>query len=309
MYRFLFSSKWLGYFLLAVIFATGCVFLGRWQMDRRAEALAEIQRVTSNYSATPISFSEAKDQFLRLDPAREWTQVELRGSYDTAGQRIVRNRPLNGQPGYEVVVPFKLVSGETVVIDRGWLPIGNNSPGRPDSIPAPPSGEVTAVVRLKHGEPALDRGAPEGQLASIDLAAYSGELGYPLLTGAYGQLASETPPASEMPRPFPMPSLEEGTHLSYSLQWFAFGVLMFVGFGYAARQQARNAAIDAEDIGVAGPAAAGTEAAAAGDTGFAAAGDRRRTAQRASLRSAAPRKRKRPTAEEEEDAILDAQGY
>jgi cytochrome oxidase assembly protein ShyY1 len=298
MYRFLFSSKWLGYFLLAVIFATGCVFLGRWQMDRRAEALAEIQRVTSNYSATPISFTEAKDQFRQLDPAREWTQVELRGSYDTAGQRIVRNRPLNGQPGYEVVVPFKLVSGETVVIDRGWLPIGNNNPGRPDSIPAPPSGEITAVVRLKHGEPALDRGAPEGQLASIDLAAYSGELGYPLLTGAYGQLASETPPASEMPRPFPMPSLEEGTHLSY------FGVLMFVGFGYAARQQARNEAIDAEDS-----AAAGTDAAAAGDTGYAAAGDRRRTAQRASIRSTAPRKRKRPTAEEEEDAILDAQGY
>ena len=50
-----------------------------------------------------------------------------------------------------------------------------------------------------------------------------------------------------MPFPFPKPSTDEGTHLSYSLQWFAFGVLMFVGFGYAARQQARNAAIDAED--------------------------------------------------------------
>ena len=48
MYRFLFSSKWLGYLLLAAIFATGCVFLGRWQMDRRAETLAEIQRVTAN---------------------------------------------------------------------------------------------------------------------------------------------------------------------------------------------------------------------------------------------------------------------
>src|SRR5919112_5420700 len=247
MYRFLFSSKWLGYLLLAAIFATGCVFLGRWQMDRRAETLAEIQRVTSIYSATPITFTQARGQFDQLDPSREWTQVRLQGTYDVDGQRIVRNRPLNGQPGYEVVVPFRLVSGETVVIDRGWLPIGNNNPGRPDSIPAPPSGEVTAVVRLKHPEPELQRGAPEGQLASIDLAAYSAQLGYPLLTGAYGQLASETPPAAEMPFPFPKPSTEEGTHLSYSLQWFAFGVLMFVGFGYAARQQARNAAIDAEE--------------------------------------------------------------
>jgi hypothetical protein len=147
-------------------------------------------------------------------------------------------------------------------------------------------------VRLKHSEPALQRGAPDGQLASIDLPAYSAELGYPLLTGAYGQLASETPPASQMPQGFPMPSVEEGTHLSYSLQWFAFGILMFVGFGYAARQQARNAAIDAEDAEVAG---------AAGDPGTAAAGARRRPPL--------ARKRKRATAEEEEDAILDAQGY
>ena len=105
------------------------------------------------------------------------------------------------------------------------------------------------VVRLKPGEPELQRGAPDGQLASIDLPAYAAQLGYPVLTGAYGQLASETPAAATMPFPFPKPSVEEGTHLSYSLQWFAFGVLMFIGFGYAARQQARNAAIDAQDAG------------------------------------------------------------
>ncbi|WP_353712184.1 SURF1 family protein [Arthrobacter sp. K5] len=290
MYKFLFSSKWLGYLLLAAIFATGCVFLGRWQMDRRAETLAEIQRVTSNYSATPVTFDQARDEFNQLDPSREWTQVKLQGSYDVDGQRIVRNRPLNGQPGYEVVVPFKLVSGETVVIDRGWLPIGNKTPGRPDSIPAPPSGQITAVVRLKHSEPTLQRGAPEGQLASIDLPTYAAELGYPLLTGAYGQLASETPPVADMPQPFPMPSVDEGTHLSYSLQWFAFGILMFVGFGYAARQQARNAAMDAEDAEVLDGEPAHTAAGARG-------------------RPPVPRKRKRPTAEEEEDAILDAQGY
>ena len=292
MYRFLFSSKWLGYLLLAAIFATACVFLGRWQMDRRAETLAEINRVVTNYSATPIPFADAKDQFSQLDPAMEWTQVELKGSYEVAGQRIVRNRPLNGQPGYEVVVPFRLASGETVVIDRGWLPIGNKNPGSPDSVPEPPAGEVTAVVRLKHPEPELQRGAPEGQLASIDLAAYSAQLGYPVLTGAYGQLASETPPAAEMPFPFPKPSTEEGTHLSYSLQWFAFGVLMFVGFGYAARQQARNAAIDAED-----------DDESPGTMLHSAAGAHRRRP------SPAPRKRKKATSEEEEDALLDAQGY
>jgi cytochrome oxidase assembly protein ShyY1 len=297
MYRFLFSSKWLGYLLLAAIFAAACVFLGRWQMDRRAETLAEINRVVTNYSATPISFDQAREEFVSLDPAKEWTQVELNGSYDADGQRIVRNRPLNGQPGYEVVVPFKLKSGETVVIDRGWLPIGNKNPGSPDSIPAPPSGPVTAVVRLKHGEPRLDRGAPEGQLASIDLPTYADQLGYPVLTGAYGQLASESPAPAGMPSPFPKPATEEGTHLSYSLQWFAFGVLMFVGFGYAARQQARNAAIDAEDEDESGDMVRDS-----GSPVHSAAAAARR-------RAPVARKRKHATSEEEEDALLDAQGY
>src|SRR5919107_5688356 len=135
MYRFLFSSKWLGYLLLAAIFASACVFLGRWQMDRRAETPAEINRVVTNYSAAPIPFADAREQFNALDPAMEWTQVELRGTYLAEGQRVVRNRPLNGQPGYEVVVPFRLDTGETVVVDRGWLPIGNKNPGAPDSVP------------------------------------------------------------------------------------------------------------------------------------------------------------------------------
>ncbi|MET3174964.1 UNVERIFIED_ORG: cytochrome oxidase assembly protein ShyY1 [Arthrobacter sp. UYCu721] len=297
MYRFLFSSKWLGYLLLAAIFAAACVFLGRWQMDRRAETLAEINRVVTNYSATPISFDQARDEFSALDPSKEWTQVELQGTYDPDGQRIVRNRPLNGQPGYEVVVPFKLETGETVVIDRGWLPIGNKNPGSPDSIPAPPAGPVTAVVRLKHGEPQLDRGAPAGQLASIDLPTYADQLGYPVLTGAYGQLASESPAPADMPFPFPKPATEEGTHLSYSLQWFAFGVLMFVGFGYAARQQARNAAIDAEDE-------------LEGEDGSRDSGSPMHSAAAAARRRPpVARKRKKATAEEEEDALLDAQGY
>ena len=297
MYRFLFSSKWLGYLLLAAIFAAACVFLGRWQMDRRAETLAEINRVVTNYSATPIPFDQARDEFSVLDPSKEWTQVELRGTYDADGQRIVRNRPLNGQPGYEVVVPFTLETGETVVIDRGWLPIGNKNPGSPDSIPAPPSGSVTAVVRLKHGEPQLDRGAPDGQLASIDLPTYADQLGYPVLAGAYGQLASESPASPDMPLPFPKPATEEGTHLSYSLQWFAFGVLMFVGFGYAARQQARNAAIDAED-----ELESEDGSRDSGSPVHSAAAAARR-------RPPVARKRRKATAEEEEDALLDAQGY
>ena len=154
MYRFLFSSKWLGYLLLAAIFATACVGLGRWQMDRRAETLAEINRVVIELHRQPVPFAELREQFIALDAEREWTPVELRGSYDVAGQRIVRNRPLNGQPGYEVVVPFRLTTGETVVMDRGWLPIGNN-----DTRPARRNPRTAARVGNGGGPPQACRTA------------------------------------------------------------------------------------------------------------------------------------------------------
>jgi cytochrome oxidase assembly protein ShyY1 len=285
MYRFLLSSKWTGWFLLAVLGAAVCVALANWQLDRRDHARDAVSAVETNYEHDPVPFDTVRGTFASYDAADEWTPVVLRGSYDESGQRIVRNRPLNGQPGYEVLVPLRLDSGEAVIIDRGWLPIGNKETGRPDEVPAAPKGEVTVIARIKPGEAAVNRGAPEGQLASIQLDEYAAELDYPLLTGSYGLMAAESPAPAAAPTALPKPALDEGPHLSYAMQWFAFGLLLFVGYGYAARQHALGAALEEEE-----------------DSGF-------HEANPAPRPSRPQRVRKRPTAEEEEDAALDAQGF
>lgn len=273
MYRFLVSARWFGWLAMVIVIAAGCVGLGRWQLDRREAVVEDIQRIEANYDAAPQRYVPGENGFDRYDPAREWTPVTFTGTYDVGNQVVVRNRPLNGQPGYEVLTPLRLDDGTAVVIDRGWLPIGNIEAGRPDEIPAPPPGRVEVTARMKPGEPAVNRGAPEGQVASIDLSALADRLDYPLQDAAYGLLALERPGADVTPVAAPKPSIDEGPHLSYSLQWFAFGVLAFVGLGYAARQQRRsNAELDgtAPDVPT--------------------------------------RQRRRPSSEEEEDAILDAQG-
>lgn len=294
-YKFLFSSKWLGYFVVAVIVAVACAALGNWQMNRRNAVVANITKIQMNYSGTIVDYRDVAQNFDSLDLSKEWTQVRMKGSYRTEDQRIVRNRPLNGGPGYEVLVPFTLENGDTVIIDRGWLPIGYEVPGYPDSVPQPVEGEITVVARLKPPEPRLDRDAPEGQLASIELNDYAASLPYPIKTGAYGQLAGETPAAASNPVPFPPPSVDEGSHLSYSLQWLAFGVLAFVGFGYAARMQRRNNEFDeleAAETGVDVEELYG-----------------RGSAYQPRKHVKARKPGARPTAEEAEDALLDAQGY
>ncbi|MCW1250265.1 SURF1 family protein [Acaricomes phytoseiuli] len=310
MYRFLLTKRWLGYLALTAFFATVCVSLGMWQMERRNEVVANITRINSNYSADPVELSQARPWLESFDRNREWTPIKLTGEYLTEDQRVVRNRPSNGQPGYEVVVPFRLTTGEIVIIDRGWLPIGERESGRPDVVPQPASGQITLLGRLRSSEPVLQRGAPEGQIASINLPAYEQELGYPIFTGSYLQMAEEQPAATQNPEPFAKPSVNEGANLSYSMQWYAFGVLFFVGFGYIARQQARINREDAElDIlggpdSAAGPGGPDDDADLGHSPAARAAAAARRTAQRRHHRPGS-----KPTSEDEEDALLDAQGY
>ncbi|WP_372699314.1 SURF1 family protein [Arthrobacter sp. JSM 101049] len=289
MYRFLASTRWLGWLLLVCVFAAACVGLGRWQMNRLDEARAGNARVEANYDAQAIDFRRARPYFASLPEDEAWTPVTMTGTYLVDDTLVVRNRPRNGGPGYEVLVPFKTTEGTVVVIDRGWLPIGDDTAGRPDTVPAPPQGTVEVTARLKVGEPAVSRSAPEGQVASIELPHIADVLGYPVATGAYGVLAGEDPAAATMPEPLERPSIKEGNHLSYSLQWFAFGVLSFVGLGYAARQQARINREDAQEA---------AEAEAAGVQVL-------HSAYRAPRQRPTRRRGNTPTDEELEDAYLD----
>ena len=242
-YDFLFSGKWIGAFLLTCLFAVVTYFLGQWQMDRHEHRQAQINKIDTVYDAAPRKDPEALALFTDYQDKDEWTPVQLTGTYQVADAKIVRNRTRGGYPGYETTVPFTTTSGTTIIVSRGWLPIGNAVHGQPDDIPLPVDTAAqgrtsTIVVRAKAGEPIIDREAPDGQLATINLAQYQNQIGYPVAQAGYGQLVSEDPEAESMPEPLLRPSTDDGPHLSYSWQWYLFGILGFIGFGYAARRTA-----------------------------------------------------------------------
>lgn len=239
-WRFVLSGRWFRYFLLAVVFAVGCAGLASWQLARRAEKVAEDNRIINNYDATPVPLQDALPEADSFSPDQEWLPVTMTGRYQTADQLLVRNRPFNGDTGYEVLVPFETESGDVFLIDRGW--VGVSADGDvPTDIPAPPAGDVTVVARLKAGEPQVAGGTTaSGILASIQLPEISRVLDEPIHTGAYGQLTSETPPAADRPAAAARPQLDEGPHLSYAVQWVVFA---FIGFGalvFSIRQEYRN---------------------------------------------------------------------
>ncbi|MEX1077629.1 MAG: SURF1 family protein [Homoserinimonas sp.] len=240
-WRFALTPRWMGYLALAVVFAIVCSLLGMWQFQRRAEARAAIAVVEANYDQDPRVVAEVLPSLESYDPDQEWTPVLLEGNYLADDELLARNRPRNGQPGFEVLTPLLLADGSVFVVNRGWVPIGSRQDS-PDLVPQAPSGEVTVVARLKSGEPVLPgRSAPAGtnQVATIQLDEIAERLDLPTYTGAYGLVDSESPEPAAAPIATIKPEPDEGPHLSYALQWFVFALIGFVGLGWALREEYR----------------------------------------------------------------------
>jgi cytochrome oxidase assembly protein ShyY1 len=239
MIRLLFTKRWMGYLALTVVFAIVSSFFGLWQWDRRGQAVAAINVLEANWDRVPQELVSAEG----LSPTSDqWTPVLIRGEYAPQDQILVRTRPRGGQVGFEVLVPLRSDTGFTVVVNRGWIPTGE-SRDFPDLVPEAPAGEVSVVARIKPGEPTLrGRGAPEGQLPSIDLGAMENAVGYDLETKFFLLLESETPQSAVAPLLSLRPVLDEGPHLSYTLQWFVFALLALIAFVALLRQEARQEA-------------------------------------------------------------------
>ena len=276
-YRIAFSKRWLSYLLLTALFAGACVALSSWQFARRDEAKQEIARVLANYNAAPQPLESVLPQLDAFNQDDKWIPVTVKGTYLPEDQLIVRSRPREQVAGVEVLTPLRTADGSVFIVDRGWLP-ANENPEDPYLIPAPPAGEVSVVARLKASEPSIPgRGMADGQVATIELPLIQEVLNQPTYIGAYGLLDSENPaPTEAAPLPALKPTLDEGAHLSYALQWIMFGILAFIGLGWAVRNEIRVRNSETE------------------------AGQDKRAKQ--------SRKRKiRPTEEDIEDAILDGQ--
>jgi cytochrome oxidase assembly protein ShyY1 len=288
-----------GLVVVGVVVATVCVFLGRWQWHRHEWRDAQIAIAEANYDADPVPLEQVVD-----DPAdalpddAQWRPVSVTGHYlDTTV--LLRNRPVDGNPAYHVVVPFVVAgSGDVLVVDRGWVPTGADA-SETVEVPAAPAGEVDLVVRLRTAERVSGRPPTDGWVHAVapdQVMTAAGDEAAPgtdgaLYTGLYGQRVSEDPAPAEVPGALPPPDLDPGSHLSYAFQWWVFALGALVGLSWLARRE-----IVEERAG--SPAlAAGGRPGAPGDAPDEGRGP-----------TATPhRRRKEGRAEAEEDALVDAQ--
>ncbi|MFI9386218.1 SURF1 family protein [Kutzneria sp. NPDC052558] len=249
-FRFLLQPNWLMLTVVVFVFAAACyAILAPWQFSRNAEQQAQNAALTASFTSKPVPVEQLVPAGSEPSDAAVWRLVTMTGTYEPAGEAMARLRTVQGEPAFEIVTPFRLTDGRTVLVDRGYEP-----PQAGKSVPtysAPPSGQVTITARAQDDEPAdkrpsfLDTG--KRQIYSINSGTVAQAGGVTLDPGYY-QLTSGQPGMVTGGGAIPLPQLDDGPYFSYAIQWLIFGSMALFGWGYFTWREARpGGALDNSD--------------------------------------------------------------
>lgn len=255
MYRFALRPRWLLSHLLVLALVVLMVNLGFWQLRRLDERRTANALVVARSEAAPAPIDEliSPGDGVEVGEGLAFRRATATGTYDAAAEVLVRNRTLEQQPGYWVLTPLVTAPGEAVVVNRGWVPLPIGDTGVPLRDAAPPAGRVTVTGMLAASQ---ERGSfgptdpPDGVLdvlSRTDVARLDQQVDEALAPVVL-QLTEQDPPATAaLPTPLPPPTLSEGSHQSYAVQWFTFSTIALVGYPLILRRTARSVATGAGD--------------------------------------------------------------
>jgi cytochrome oxidase assembly protein ShyY1 len=229
---FLLRPSWLALLVVVIAFAYLCFsVLAPWQLGKNTETSRENEQISRSLTAEPVGVTNLLPHQNSSAPDDQWQRVTATGRYLPDAQVLARLRVIDGEPAFEVLVPFVVDGGPTVLVDRGYVRPEQGS--RVPAIAPPPTETVTITARLRDSEAAAEDKAPfrqDGaqQVYSINTAQIAALVGVPL-TGSYLQLVGDQPGGLGV---IALPHLDAGPFLSYGIQWIAFGILAPIGLGY-----------------------------------------------------------------------------
>jgi surfeit locus 1 family protein len=213
--------------LLAIGLLAMLVALGRWQLHRAAEKRALFDSfAVAGAASRPIDLQSLK--------VARYSRVEAVGSYDETRQILIDNMVDAGQAGYFVITPFALKDGGWVLVNRGWVPLGQTRAARP-AIP------VAANLRTIRGRadhlpsPGIRMGVPAPLAAPYPIvAAYPtrAELAQLLKesdwTSATDLILLDAGEPDGYVRNWAPPGFPPIRHIGYAVQWFALALALAV---------------------------------------------------------------------------------
>lgn len=220
--------------VLAIVLAALFIRLGFWQLDRRAQRRA--------YNAGLASrLAEPETPFAQLRGDRAFRRTVVSGVADYANEIVFTGRSRNGSPGVYLLTPIRPGERDTaVLVIRGWV----YSPDAATVDLARWREERTTYTGYVNALPAIqppaESRASERKLRTLSANGVRALVPYPI---AAHYVVSQDSATGTSPARLPLLTLDDGPHLSYAIQWFAFAVIALGGAGaVVSRARAGNTA-------------------------------------------------------------------
>jgi surfeit locus 1 family protein len=216
--------------IIALAMAALFARLGVWQVHRLHERRALNAELVSRMSLPPTTVAR-----LPQDTAlAAYRLVEMSGRYDYDHQIILTARSRDGAPGVYLVTPLLPDSGgPAVLVNRGFV----YSPDAATiSIPTWYEPERATIKGYARPVPVHESSDPRAQTNSmawrdLDSARIASSIPYPVAR-MYVVDLEPGERSRGAPARLTTPSLDEGPHRSYAIQWFSFAAIALYGVAY-----------------------------------------------------------------------------
>ena len=211
--------------LVAILLIIGCLWASQWQFHRGQDRSARNATIEARVDIPAVDLSTLKSNVKE----NEWRAISTTGSFDAEEQILLRNRYFEGKYGYAVLTRFTTESGDSIWVDRGWVAAGASATVVPET-PEVPTGLVTITARLR-----LDSSLPSGSFFALplnrddDLVSKLNAQSGLASENYYLDLISGSVPSLTPAAPAEIPSLSDGPHLAYAVQWILFAGLVVYG--------------------------------------------------------------------------------
>ena len=216
--------------------------LGTWQLERKTWKEGLIATLTARTSAEPVALP-APERWSALDPVSdEFRRVTFAATIAAGREVLVYGSGSSVRPditgvGYWVFAPAELAGGAMVVVNRGFLPEGQQDP----KTHMPPAGRVELIGALRWPEPRgwfVPNDDPARNLwFARDQLAMARAKGWGNVAPFYVELGSATGP---LPRAGRLAPTLRNEHLQYALTWYGLAAALAVMFALWLRGRRRD---------------------------------------------------------------------
>jgi surfeit locus 1 family protein len=217
---------------VAIIAAAVCVRLGFWQLHRRAERKARNALIMSRLDSAAVDVAA-----LPHDTAlARFRRARVTGVPDYEHELIFAARSYRGSPGVNFLTPVRIPGRDTaVIVNRGWVysPDGSTVD---ESKWRDTSSTFTGYIEELPSVVGSSYASRPRVIARLSFGAVSKALPYPVAPFYVVALGDSVIAPDRLAR-LTVPPLDEGPHLNYAIQWFAFALIALVGAGVVVKQQ------------------------------------------------------------------------